>query len=57
MGKCIVCDEKKEEGIYLYAVFICASCEHNIIHTEPREEKYQYYVQKLKNINHTPLSS
>lgn len=54
---CGICEEKKEAGIHLYKIFICSECERNMIHTEPREEKYQYYLQKLKNINHSRLYS
>lgn len=55
--KCGICEESKARGIYLYNLFICIECEHNMIHTEPREEKYQYYLQKLKNINQPTLFS
>jgi len=49
LWKCSICDDEQLEGIFIRTVFICTGCEHNMIHTEPREEKYQYYVQKLKN--------
>lgn len=51
MERCGICEEKKEKGIHLYQLFICTECEHNMIHTEPREEKYKYYLKKLKKIN------
>lgn len=51
--RCIICEEQKERGIHLYKTFICTACEYNIIHTEPREEKYNYYVRKLKHTNHS----
>lgn len=54
---CGICEEEKEKGIQLYRLFICDECEHNMIHTEPREEKYTYYLKKLKNINTTTLYS
>nr|WP_237706203.1 sigma factor G inhibitor Gin [Ornithinibacillus scapharcae] len=38
-------------------MFICTDCEFNMIHTEPREEKYNYYLQKLKNMNQPSLFS
>lgn len=53
--KCIICEEQTNEGIKLYTTFICLSCEHTLIHTEPREEKYNYYVKKLKHLNDSPL--
>jgi len=51
INECVICDERKEKGIYLYTSFICTECEYNMIHTEPREEKYNYYVKKLKHMN------
>ncbi|MDY0404085.1 sigma factor G inhibitor Gin [Virgibacillus sp. 179-BFC.A HS] len=54
---CGICEEKKEQGIHLYNMFICSECEYNMIHTEPREEKYHYYLQKLKNVNQPTLYS
>lgn len=55
--KCGICEEDKMNGIHLYNLFICTECEYNMLHTEPREEKYQYYLQKLKNINQPTLYS
>ncbi len=46
--RCGICEEEKKDGIHLYTMFICCECEHNMIHTEPREEKYNYYLRKLK---------
>lgn len=57
MGQCVICEEEKTQGIHLYTLFICTTCEYNIIHTEVREEKYRYYVQKLKNMNQPTLFS
>lgn len=55
--RCVICEEEKEKGIQLYNLFICSECERNMIHTQPREEKYQYYLRKLKNMNQSKLSS
>ena len=55
--KCGICEEEKERGIHLYSLFICTDCEYNMIHTEPREEKYNYYLKKLKNVNKSKLYS
>ena len=55
--RCGICEEEKERGIHLYKMFICTECEQNMIHTEPREEKYRYYLRKLKNMNQPRLYS
>jgi len=54
---CGICEEEKSMGIVLYNLFICDECETNMIYTEPREEKYKYYLRKLKNISHPTLLS
>lgn len=55
--RCGICEDEKSSGIHLYRLFICNECETNMIHTEPREEKYQYYLQKLKNVQYPPIYS
>lgn len=54
---CGICEEEKAQGIHLYTLFICKECEFNMVHTEPHEEKYRYYVKKLKNLNQPQLYS
>ncbi|WP_138420025.1 sigma factor G inhibitor Gin [Aquibacillus sediminis] len=54
---CGICDETKSKGIYLYNLFVCNECEQKMVHTEPNEEQYQYYVDKLKNMNQPTLYS
>lgn len=48
MKQCKICEEWKEEGIYLLISFICTSCEKEMLETEPGDEHYQYYVERLK---------
>ncbi|MFA1819573.1 sigma factor G inhibitor Gin [Virgibacillus oceani] len=55
--RCGICEEEKARGIHLYTMFICTDCEYNMIHTEPREEKYNYYLRKLKNATKPKLYS
>lgn len=57
MEHCTICEEEKKRGIHLYNLFICCECERNIVSTEPREQKYQYYLKKLKNMNQPTLYS
>ncbi|NLI67338.1 MAG: hypothetical protein GX374_01695 [Bacilli bacterium] len=39
------------EGVRLHKSFICKSCEYNMVHTDVREVKYRYYVEKLKSLD------
>lgn len=53
---CIICDEEKEHGIRIFSLFICAVCEQNMRLTEPEDENYHYYIEKLKKVT-VPKSS
>jgi len=57
VGQCIICEEDSLQGIYIYTSFICTLCEYNMVHTDTREAKYRYYVQKMKPINQLTLYS
>lgn len=52
-AKCGICEQVKEDGYYIYHMYICATCEQAIIHTDPTDESYHLYVDKLKAINHS----
>ncbi|MBM7573124.1 sigma factor G inhibitor Gin [Aquibacillus albus] len=54
---CGICNEDKDKGIHLYNLFICSDCEQKIVQTEPKEEKYKHYVNKLKRVNQPTLYS
>ncbi|MCP8618149.1 sigma factor G inhibitor Gin [Salirhabdus salicampi] len=51
LNHCSVCNETKLEGITIYNMFICISCEQEIVKTEPEDEKYKFFIHKLKGIN------
>lgn len=48
MNQCKICEEKKREGIYILVSFICSDCEKEILNTNPEDERYQYFVDRLK---------
>lgn len=47
---CIVCENKKDDGIYVHMSFICDSCERDIVGTDTNDPKYIYYLQQLRKI-------
>lgn len=51
---CIVCEDKKDSGIHLYASFICESCEREMIETNTNDPKYIFYLQQLRKIQVLP---
>ena len=49
-GTCVVCGEEKAAGIRIVAQFLCSDCEREIVHTEVEDEKYPYYIERMKRI-------
>ena len=49
---CIVCGQLKprDQGIHIVAEFICGSCEYEMVQTDVRDEKYPFYVHRMKKI-------
>lgn len=47
---CIVCNEPKAEGITIVTEFICTSCETEMVHTKVEDEKYPFFVHKMKQV-------
>ncbi len=47
---CIMCGEDKITGIIINSGFICDDCEYEIVHTEVEDEKYPFFVRRLKKI-------
>lgn len=55
--QCIICHKQKEKGIHLYTSFICMECEKEMIDTNTNEPKYQYFIEKLKQVKTTRIYS
>ncbi|AST08048.1 inhibitor of sigma-G, Gin family protein [Anoxybacillus flavithermus] len=54
---CIVCDEQNKKGIHVFHHFICMDCHNNLIQTETNDEKYKFYVDRLKRIGENKIYS
>lgn len=48
--KCIVCEQPKEEGIFIVSEFICTDCESEMVHTDVKDEKYPFFIHQLRQI-------
>jgi hypothetical protein len=47
---CIICGQSKQEGIMLISEFICEQCEHEMVHTDVKDEKYPFFIRQLKQV-------
>jgi hypothetical protein len=48
--ECIVCNQRKVAGIHIWGQFICQTCERQIVNTDVTDEKYPFYIERLKRI-------
>lgn len=54
--KCSVCEQKQENGIHICDIYICESCEREIVNSDVTDEFYRYYLQKLRKLKQTLLN-
>ncbi|MBO1582618.1 sigma factor G inhibitor Gin [Bacillus sp. XF8] len=47
---CIICENRKDDGIHVHMSFICDTCEREMVETETNDPKYIYYLQQLRKI-------
>lgn len=47
---CIVCENRKDDGIHVQMSFICDDCERDMVETETNDPKYIYYLKQLRKI-------
>lgn len=50
MKTCIVCEEEIRDCLTIQQSHICLSCEKNMIQTATHQQKYAYYMKKLKKL-------
>lgn len=50
MSTCIVCGQPKEQGIHIVNEFICLDCESEMVQTKVEDEKYPFFVHRLRQI-------
>lgn len=47
---CVMCGHKEKNGIMIHQGFICDDCANEIVHTEVGEEKYSFFIEKMKDL-------
>ncbi|MFD1021120.1 sigma factor G inhibitor Gin [Thalassobacillus hwangdonensis] len=56
-SRCGVCNEVKDDGIHIYQLYICESCEKEMLTTDPGDARYQFFIEKLKTISKSVIHS
>ncbi|MGP4077956.1 sigma factor G inhibitor Gin [Halobacillus sp. K22] len=54
---CSICSKETEQGIYLLRVYICTSCEKEMIETSADDPKYQFYVNQMSKAHRSMIPS
>uniref|UniRef100_UPI00366BCD2C sigma factor G inhibitor Gin n=1 Tax=Cryptosporangium minutisporangium TaxID=113569 RepID=UPI00366BCD2C len=54
---CSICSKKTDDGIHLLQVYICRSCEKEMINTLTDDPKYQYFVQQMNKAHRSVIVS
>lgn len=47
---CMICERKSEVGIHLVSSFICCNCEQEMVATDVMDERYPFFVARMKQI-------
>ncbi|ANS76405.1 inhibitor of sigma-G Gin [Paenibacillus yonginensis] len=47
---CIICGKTKAQGIKIVSEFICEECEAEMVHTDVKDEKYDFFIHQMKQI-------
>lgn len=47
---CTICGLQRDEGIRIVSSFICSSCEHEMVTTDVKDEKYMFFITRMKHI-------
>lgn len=47
---CMVCGQRKRQGIRVIEQWICQPCETEIVNTEVEEKKYAFFIQRLRKL-------
>ncbi|UOR10711.1 sigma factor G inhibitor Gin [Halobacillus amylolyticus] len=54
---CSICSKKTDDGIHLLQVYICRTCEQEIVETPADDPKYQFFVQQMNKAHRSIIVS
>ncbi|ELK48322.1 sigma factor G inhibitor Gin [Halobacillus sp. ACCC02827] len=55
--ECSICSKETSEGIYLLKVYICPSCEAEMIETPADDPRYEYFVKQMSKAQRSMIPS
>ncbi|MFG6150797.1 sigma factor G inhibitor Gin [Halobacillus sp. B23F22_1] len=54
---CSICSKQTDDGIYLLRIYICSSCENEMIHTSTEDPKYKFYIEQMNKAHRAIIYS
>ncbi|WP_101847183.1 sigma factor G inhibitor Gin [Halobacillus sp. Marseille-P3879] len=54
---CSICSKQAADGIYLFRIYICSSCEKEMIQTSVDDPKYKFYVEQMNKAHRAMIHS
>uniref|UniRef100_UPI00334218DD sigma factor G inhibitor Gin n=1 Tax=Castellaniella defragrans TaxID=75697 RepID=UPI00334218DD len=50
--ECMICGftKSEDEGMYIVSGFICQSCESEMVNTDVADEKYPFFIYRMKQL-------
>ncbi|MFD2115498.1 sigma factor G inhibitor Gin [Paenibacillus yanchengensis] len=50
--ECMICgfSKSEKEGFYIVSEFVCQSCESEMIKTDVTDEKYPFFIYRMKQL-------
>ncbi len=55
--ECVICEQHKVSGIHVNTAFLCEECERELIAAQTSDERYVYYLKKLRKIKNPGIYS
>ena len=49
---CMICENPRPEGIHICGQFLCSECEEEIVRTNVEDEKYPFFITRMKRVWH-----
>ncbi len=50
LHRCIICEQPKSEGIMICDELICDECESEMVQTDVKDEKYDFFIHQMRQI-------
>jgi site-specific DNA-adenine methylase len=47
---CMICGQKRENGIHILLAFLCDNCAIEMVQTDVQNVKYPYFVHRMKQV-------